>query len=120
MYSVGSCSRLLSVCTCESDLRKAEQAENAVIELQLSTMTLVHRLQDTHQFNASLGWVAAFHLMGTELVVGPLPWAANPLVLTLCKSVYVKVRHKQESEKSQRQCYNGVVTKNVFVFQGGG
>lgn len=71
------------MCTCEADLLEAEQAKDAVIELQLSAMALVHLIQDAHQLNASLRRVAAVNLVGSELMKWPLPRTANPLVFTL-------------------------------------
>lgn len=75
------------MCTCEADLLKAQQAEDAVIELQLSAMALIHLIQDAHQLYASLRWVAAVNLVGSELMEWPLPWTADPLVFTLRKPI---------------------------------
>lgn len=54
-----------NACTCETDLLEAQQAEDAVIELQLSAMALIHLLQDGHQLDASLRRVAAVDLVGS-------------------------------------------------------
>ena len=71
------------VSTCEADLLVAEQAEDAVVELELPAVALVHLSQDAHQLAARLGGVAALALVGRQLVERPLPRAANPLVLAL-------------------------------------
>lgn len=78
---------VLYTCTCEADLLEAEQAEDAVIELKLSAMALVHLVQDAHQLDASFRRVAAVNLVGSELMERPLPRTADPLVLTLRKPI---------------------------------
>ncbi len=75
------------LCTCKADLLKAQQAEDAVVELELSAMALVHLVQDAHQLHAGFGWVGTLCLMSAELMERPVPRAANPLVLALCHSI---------------------------------
>lgn len=74
---------MLMCVTCEADLFVAEQAEDAVVELHVSAVVLVHLSQDSHQLRASLGGMGALTLMCWQLMKGTLPRAANPLVLTL-------------------------------------
>ena len=70
--------------TCEAYLLVAEQAEDAVVELHVSAVALVHLPKDPHQLGARLVGVAAFALVGGELVEGALPRAADALVLAQC------------------------------------
>lgn len=69
--------------TCKADLFIAEQAEDAVIELHVSAVALVHLSQYSHQLCTSLGGMGALALMCRQLVEGTLPRAADPLVLAL-------------------------------------
>lgn len=70
-------------CTCEANLLIAEQAEDAVVELHVSAVVLLHLSQYAHQFRPGLGWMGALALVRRKLVEGTLPGAANPLVLAL-------------------------------------
>lgn len=69
--------------TCKPDLFVAEQAEDAVIELHVSAVVLVHLSQYSHQLCTSLSGMGALALMCWQLVERTLPRAANPLVLAL-------------------------------------
>lgn len=69
--------------TCKPDLLVTEQAEDAVVELHVSTVVLIHLSQYTHQFRASLGGMGALTLMCWQLMERTLPRAADPLVLAL-------------------------------------
>lgn len=71
-------------CTCKPDLLVAEQAKDAVVELHVSVVILVHLSQYCHQLCTCLSGVGALALMCWELVEGTLPRTADPLVLTLC------------------------------------
>lgn len=71
------------VCTCKPDLFVAQQAEDAVIELHVSAVVLVHLSQYPHQLCTSLGGMGALALVCRQLVERTLPGAADPLVLTL-------------------------------------
>ena len=70
--------------TCEADLLVAEQAEDAVVELHVPAVALVHLAQYAHQLGARLVGVGALALVGRQLVEGPLPRAADPLVFAQC------------------------------------
>lgn len=69
--------------TCVADLFEAEQTEDAVIELHLLAVALVHLIQDLHQLVACLGWVGTRGLMHRQLVERAVPRAADALVLAL-------------------------------------
>lgn len=69
--------------TCEADLLVAEQAEDAVVQLHVPAVALLHLPQDAHQLRARLGGMRALALVRRKLVEGALPGAANPLVLAL-------------------------------------
>lgn len=69
--------------TCIADLFEAEQAEDAVVELHLLAVALVHLIQDLHQLVACLGWVGTGGLVHRQLVKRAMPRAANALVLAL-------------------------------------
>lgn len=69
--------------TCKPDLLVAEQAEDAVIELHVSAVGLVHLSQYCHQLCTSLSGMGALALMCRQLVERALPGAADPLVLAL-------------------------------------
>lgn len=69
--------------TCVSYLFKAEEVEDAIVELHLLLVVLVHLVQDLHQLVAGLGGVATLPLVSRQLMEGSLPRAADPLVLTL-------------------------------------
>ena len=69
--------------TCVADLLEAEQAEDAVVELHLLAVALVHLVQDLHQLIARLGWVGTRGLVHCQLVERAVPWAADTLVLAL-------------------------------------
>lgn len=68
---------------CEADLLIAEQTKDAVIELHVSAVTLVHLSQYSHQLCTSLSGMGALTLMCWQLMERTLPGAADPLVLTL-------------------------------------
>lgn len=74
----------MCVYTCKPDLLVAEQAKDAVVELHVSAVALVHLSQDSHQLCTSLGRMGALALMCWQLMERTLPRATNPLVLTLC------------------------------------
>lgn len=67
--------------TCIADLLKAEQAEDAVVQLHLLLVGLVHLIQNLHQLVPGLGRVSALRLVDSQLMVRALPRAPNPLVL---------------------------------------
>lgn len=69
--------------TCVANLLKAEQAEDAVVQLHLLAVALVHLAQDLHQLVARLGRVGARCLMHCQLVEGAVPRAADAFVLAL-------------------------------------
>lgn len=69
------------VITCVANLLKAEQTKDAVVQLHLPFMCLVHFVQNLHQFVPSLGWVCALSLVHGQLMERTLPGATNPLVL---------------------------------------
>lgn len=69
--------------TCIADLFEAEQAEDAVVELHLLAVALVHLIQDLHQLVACLGWVGTGGLVHRQLVKRAMPRAADALVLAL-------------------------------------
>lgn len=69
--------------TCVADLLEAEQAEDAIVELHLFAVALVHLVQDLHQLIARLGWVGARGLVHCQLVERAMPRAADALVLAL-------------------------------------
>lgn len=73
--------------TCVADLLEAEQAEDAVVELHLLAVALVHLIEDLHQLIACLGWVSTCSFMHCQLMERAVPWAANTLVLALCHPV---------------------------------
>lgn len=72
---------------CVADLLEAEQAEDAVVELHLLAVALVHLIEDLHQLIACLGWVSTCSFMHCQLMERAVPWAANTLVLALCHPV---------------------------------
>lgn len=74
---------LLFSATCKTDLFITEQAEDAIVELHVSAVVLIHLSQYTHQFCPSLGGMGALALMCWQLVEWTLPRAANSLVLTV-------------------------------------
>lgn len=76
-------SLLILESTCKADLLVAEQAEDAVVELHVSAVALVHISQNAHQLRPSLGGVGALALVGRQLLERTFPGAADPLVLTL-------------------------------------
>ena len=69
--------------TCKADLLVAEQAEDAVVELHVSAVALVHLSQYAHQLCTSLRGMGALALVRRQLVERALPGAADPLVLAL-------------------------------------
>lgn len=69
--------------TCKSNFFITKQAEDAVVELHVSAVVLIHLPQYTHQFCPSLGGMGALHLMRWQLVEWTLPGATDSLVLTL-------------------------------------
>lgn len=75
--------RLAAGRTCEADLLVAQQAEDAVVQLHVSAVVLLHLPQNAHQLRARLGGMRALTLVRRKLVEGALPGAANPLVLAL-------------------------------------
>lgn len=72
-----------SALTCVTDLLEAQQAEDAVVQLHLLLVALVHLVQDLHQLITGFGGVATLGLVHGQLVEGTQPRAANPLVFTL-------------------------------------
>lgn len=82
--------------TCVADFLKAEQAEDAVIELHLLTMALVHLIEDLHQLVACLGWMSTRSFMHCQLMERAVPRAANTLVLAL--------RHPSRIKNSGQVC----------------
>lgn len=73
----------LSYVTRKADFFVTEEAEDAVVELHVSAVALVHLSQYTHQFCPSLGGVGALQLVRRQLVERALPGAADSLVLAL-------------------------------------
>lgn len=71
------------VYTCKPNLFVAEQAEDAVVELHVSAVVLVHLSQDSHQLCTGLSGMGALALMRWQLMERTLPRAADPLVLAL-------------------------------------
>lgn len=69
--------------TCKANLFITQQAEDAVIQLHVPAVVLIHLSQYTHQFCPSLGGMGALALMCWQLMEWTLPRTANPLVLTL-------------------------------------
>lgn len=88
---------IFSACTCEADLLVAEQAEDAVVELHVSAVVLLHLSQYAHQFRPSLGRMGALALVRRKLVEGTLPGAANPLVLALSHPGNITTSVKQRT-----------------------
>lgn len=76
--------RNMGCLTCVADLLKAEQAEDAVVELHLLAVALVHLIEDLHQLIACLGWVGTCSFMHCQLMERAMPWATNTLILALC------------------------------------
>lgn len=72
------------LCTCKPNLLIAKQAKDAVVELHVSAVVLVHLAQDPHQLHTRLSRVGALALMCRQLVERTLPRTADPLVLALC------------------------------------
>lgn len=73
--------------TCIANLLKAQQAEDAVIQLHFFFMRLVHFIQNLHQFVPGLCWVRTLGFVHSQLMVWPLPWAPDPFVLALSHPV---------------------------------
>lgn len=69
--------------TCVTDLLKAEQTEDAVVQLHLLAVALVHLVEDLHQLVARLGGVGTGSLMHRQLMEGTVPRAADALVFAL-------------------------------------
>ncbi len=88
--------------TCKADLFIAKQAEDAVVELHVSAVALVHFSQYSHQLCTSLGGMGALALMCRQLVERTLPRAANSLVLTLCHPGNIIARKERHGLKKMR------------------
>lgn len=74
----------MCACTGEADLLVAKQAEDAVVELHVSAVALVHLSQYPHQLRAGLGGMGTLALVRWKFMERTLPGTADPLVLTLC------------------------------------
>ena len=71
------------MCTCKADLFITKQAEDAVVELHVPAVVLIHLAQYAHQLCPGLGGMGALVLVCGQLVERTLPRAADSLVLTL-------------------------------------
>lgn len=82
--------------TCKSDFLIAKEAEDAVVELCVSAVALVHFSQNSHQLSTRLSRMRTFAFVCWQLMKRTLPRTANALVLALSHPGNTKKRRKSE------------------------
>lgn len=90
---------LLFISTCKSDFLIAEEAEDAVVELRVSAVALVHFTQNSHQLSTRLSRMRTFAFVCWQLMKRTLPRTANPLVLALSHPGNTETRGSQRNPK---------------------